>query len=64
VHPYLHTLTRKEFADPEIQLMLVVFEDALKCLEKYVLVRSIKGKALFHQELNALTRRRRKYEER
>jgi len=30
VHPYLHTLPRKEFADPEIQLMLVVFEDALR----------------------------------
>ena len=52
VHPYLHTLPRKEFADPEIQLMLVVFEDALRCLDKYALASDRKSKALFHETEN------------
>jgi hypothetical protein len=49
VYPYLHTLPRKELAEPEMQLMLVILEDALRCLEKYVLARNEKGKMLFHE---------------
>jgi hypothetical protein len=49
VHPYLHTLPRKEFAGPDMRLVLVVLEDALRCLEKYVLARDGQGKALFDE---------------
>ena len=49
VHPYLHTLPRKEFAEPDTRLMLVLLEDALRCLEKYVLATDGKGKALFDE---------------
>jgi hypothetical protein len=46
---YLHTLPRREFAEPELRLMLVVLEDALRCLEKYVRSTDSKGKTLFRE---------------
>ena len=30
---YLHTLARRGFAEPETWLMLMVFKDALKCVQ-------------------------------
>jgi hypothetical protein len=35
-----------------MQLMLVVFEDALRCLDKYALARDRKSKVLFHETEN------------
>jgi hypothetical protein len=49
VRQYLHTLHLREFAEPERQLMLVVLQDALRCLDKYALTRNRKGKMLFHE---------------
>jgi hypothetical protein len=48
-HPYLHTLHRREFAEPELRLMLVILQDALRCLEKYSLARPRKGRRLFEE---------------
>jgi hypothetical protein len=49
VRQYLHTLHRRAFTEPEMRLMLVVLQDALSCLDKYVLTRNRKGKMLFHE---------------
>jgi hypothetical protein len=46
---YLHVLHHRDFAEPERQLLLVLLEDALRCLEKYALTRNGKGKILFHE---------------
>jgi hypothetical protein len=46
---YLHTLHRREFVEPESRLMLVVLQDALRCLDKYALTRNSKGKTLFQE---------------
>ena len=46
---YLHTLHRRESAELEGRLMLVVLQDALRCSEKYFLTRNSKGKMLFHE---------------
>lgn len=49
LHQYLHTLHRREFAEPESRLMLVVLQDALRCLDKYFLTKNRKGKTLFQE---------------
>jgi len=49
LHQYLHTLHRTEFADPEKRLMLVILQDALRCLDQYSLTRNSKRKTLFHE---------------
>jgi hypothetical protein len=46
---YLHTLHRWEFAEPELRLMLVVLQDALRCLTKYAQSRNEKGRTVFQE---------------
>jgi hypothetical protein len=46
---YIHTLHRREFPEPESRLMLVVLQDALRCLDKYALTRNSNGKTLFQE---------------
>ena len=37
LHQYLHMLHRRESTEPEMRLMLVLLQDALRCLDKYAL---------------------------
>jgi len=46
---YFEVFRRKTYLDPEKELMLAVFEDAISCFQHYTFSRDKKGAALFRE---------------